>query len=76
MEEVLINSWKGEECDLSLTGKCLGCTVLDCGCTSTVCGEVCLQCFMDTLSNDERKLIREYTGHKWFRFGDGKKFSF
>ena len=48
------------------------CTVLDTACTSTVCGDRWLQCYLDTLSEEQLKKIREFPGEKLFKFGGGE----
>ena len=45
--------------------------VLDSGCTDTVCGEEWLSSFMQSLSPEARKTVKEYPSEKLFRFGDG-----
>ena len=48
------------------------CAVLDTACTSTVCGDRWLQCYLDTLSEEQLKKIREFPGEKLFKFGGGE----
>ena len=43
----------------TMVGECLGYAVLDCGCTSTVCGKDWLDCYVDTLDLREKNLVRE-----------------
>ena len=69
-----MNNKESDNNESSILGESFGCAVLDCGCTSTVCGEVWLQCYLESLNIKDRKLVMEYKGQKWFRFGNGKKF--
>ena len=57
-----------------LLGETIGCAVLDSGCTSTVCGEVWLRTFVDTIADNEKKLVTERPTSKMFRFGDGQTY--
>ena len=46
--------------------------VLDSGCTKTVCGQEWLKCYIESLCDDDRKKIQEFTSETEFKFGDGK----
>ena len=49
--------------------------ILDTGCSSTVCGEEWLECYMETLSDkDKANMVHEDT-NTTFKFGDGKSFA-
>ncbi len=50
----------------------LGLIVLDSGCSTTVCGQDWLQAYVDTLSPQDVKLIKEETSETSFKFRDGK----
>ena len=43
----------------NFVGETLCCAVLDSGCTRTVCGKVWLNCYLDTLSDDEKNASRK-----------------
>ena len=43
--------------------------VLDSGCSSNVAGKQWIKCFIDSLSEDKISQIKEYRGHKIFKFG-------
>ena len=47
------------------------CAVLDCACTSTVCGQNWFEAFRDSLSDVDSAKIEENPGTKLFRFGGG-----
>jgi transposase InsO family protein len=49
------------------------CAVLDTACTSTVCGRKWLQCFLGTLTDQERSSMQRSPGRKIFKFGGGEK---
>ena len=48
------------------------CAVLDTACTSTVCGDKWLQCFLDTLTEEQLQKVEEFPGRKLFKFGGGE----
>ena len=48
----------------------LSCAVLDSGCTQTVCGRQWLECYRDSLSNED--IIEEKPSTAAFKFGSGK----
>ena len=56
-------------------GETLGCAVLDSGCTSTVCGRIWFESYLDTLSRNDIKQVTESPSSKQFRFGDGRTFT-
>ena len=53
-------------------GEALNLAVLDSGCTKTACGEEWLKCYIDSVSDLERKKIQSLASNTEFRFGDGK----
>lgn len=55
----------------SLLGETIGYAVLDSGCTRTVCGDIWLNTYLDTLSIEERKAVKSTKSDIKFRFGDG-----
>ena len=50
-------------------GETLSCAVLDSGCSQTVCGKNWLECFQESL--DEEENITEKQSHATFKFGNG-----
>ena len=48
--------------------------VLDCGYTNTVCGEGWMQCFLETLSDDELSKVKVDKSSTAFKFGNGKTY--
>ena len=57
----------------NLLGETIGYVLLDSGCSKTVCGEYWLKCFMDTLTDDERRLLKTENSRSVYRFGDGRR---
>ena len=55
-----------------LLGETLNKALLDCGCTKTVCGEVWLKCYLESLTEDELKRIYQEESCSRFKFGDNK----
>ena len=51
-------------------GETLNLAVLDSGCTKTVCGQEWLKCYIESLCDDDRKKIQEFTSETEFKFGD------
>lgn len=49
------------------------CAVLDSGCSSNVCGQAWFDCYVDSLSSEERRQVIEEEGRKTFKFGGGEK---
>ena len=43
-------------------------------CTKTVCGQVWLDCYLQSLSNEDQQSVREEKSETSFRFGNGKVF--
>ena len=54
-----------------LVGECFGKALLDSGCTKTVCGVTWMDAFLDTLNDDEKKLVETSYSDTKFKFGDG-----
>ena len=54
----------------NFTGETLNLAVLDSGCTKTVCGQEWLKCYIESLCDDDRKKIQEFTSETEFKFGD------
>ena len=53
-------------------GETLNEAVLECGCTKTVCGKLWVDCYIDSLSKEDLKLIEERLSSTRFKFGDGR----
>ena len=49
-----------------------GLAVLDSGCNSTVCGEIWLKAYLDSLDAESKKLVKYESNRMFFRFGDNK----
>ena len=54
-------------------GETLGSAVLDSGASSTVCGTKWYKCFLETLTDAQKKKIVKIKGVRTFKFGDGNK---
>ena len=54
-------------------GETLGSAVLDSGASSTVCGTKWYKCFLETLTDAQKKKIVKRKGVRTFKFGDGNK---
>ena len=54
-------------------GETLGSVILDSGASSTVCGTKWYKCFLETLTDAQKKKIVKIKGVKTFRFGNGNK---
>ena len=55
----------------NLVMEALGKGVLDCGCTKTVSGEIWIEEYLNTLSEEDRSAVKEGDSNATFRFGDG-----
>ena len=61
------------KCELALlTQESRNCAVLDSACSSTVCGERWMQCFLDSLDEDKLPKVVRSAGGKVFKFGGGE----
>ena len=54
-------------------GETLGSAVLDSGASSTVCGIKWYKCFLETLTDAQKKKIVKIKGVRTFKFGNGNK---
>ena len=45
----------------------LSMAVLDSGCTKTVCGETWLNCYLETLSDEDKKLLHVEDSNSFFQ---------
>ena len=61
-----------EETMETLIGETLSMAVLDSGCTKTVCGETWLNCYLETISDEDKKLLDGEDSNSVFKFGDSK----
>ena len=72
VEDIVLYSGKKEDVP-GLCSETLGCALLDCGCTSNVCGELWLKSYLASLSEKEKeKVVDEGSRGKRFRFGGGE----
>lgn len=49
------------------------CAILDSACSSTVCGETWMKCYIDSLDEHDRMKVLCDTGKKTFKFGGGER---
>ena len=72
-EDIILftGSIKQETC--LLTYEARNATVLDSACTSTVAGTVWVDCFIDSLSDEEKSKVIRRPSSKLFKFGGGEK---
>ena len=61
-------------CKRLIVGETLSKYILSQGWPKTVCGNTWLECFIETLSNEEKKLVTTEPSLTYFKFGDGKMF--
>ena len=61
-----------EETMETLIDETLSMAVLDSGCTKTVCRETWLNCYLETLSDEDKKLLHVEDSNSGFKFGDSK----
>ena len=58
-----------------LLGETLGYAILDSGCNITVCGQLWLKTYLDSLSNENYRSVKTVKSTVKFRFGDGQIYS-
>ena len=56
-----------------LTMEAMNKVVLDCGAAGTVCGNIWMKCYIDSLNDEEKDKIVYKTSNNKFKFGDGEK---
>ena len=61
-----------EETMETLIGETLSMAVLDSGCSKTVCGGTWFNCHLETLSDEDKKLLHVDDSDSFFKVGDGK----
>ena len=70
---VLMSQQKRKNGGDILLGEMLGSAVLDSGASSTVCGTKWYKCFLETLTDAQKKKIVKIKWVRTFKFGDGNK---
>ena len=71
--KVVLFTGKIKEDIQQLGDEARNCAVLDCACSSTVCGETWLQCYLQSLDAESKAKVKQYPGVKIFKFGGGEK---
>ena len=56
----------------TLLGETFNMALLDSGCTKTVCGEAWLELYTNSLTETEKKKVKENKSSNLFKFGDNK----
>ena len=56
-----------------LVSDSFNCAVLDSACSSTVCGEDWINCYLETLDEEQKQNVKNFKSKTWFKFGDGIK---
>ena len=54
-----------------LVGETINTAILDSGCTETVCGAVWLDCYLNSLSTEDKQLVKTEDSSTKFKFGSG-----
>ena len=75
VEDIILLAEDDEEQRDKLLGTTIGSAIVDSGCTKTVCGDVWLNTYLDSLSQKDRKLVYTEKSLCNFRFGIGKVYS-
>ena len=57
----------------SLAHESFNSAVIDCGASSTVCGQLWFNCFIDSLEDDWKKKVTYENSSNVFKFGDGRR---
>ena len=71
-EHVLFTGYhKGDIAQLGIDA--CNCAVLDSACSSTVCGEIWLENYLNSLDHEDRRKIKRSIGKKKFKFGGGER---
>ena len=73
MSHVVLMSQQKRKNGGDFLGDTLGSAVLDSGASSTVCGTKWYKCFLETLTDAQKKKIVKRKGVRTFKFGDGNK---
>ena len=68
------NGENRDEKPVSLLEESFGHGIIDTGCFTTVCGEKWLSNYIDSLSEFDRRSVKENSSKASFTFGDGRKF--
>ena len=58
----------------TLIGETLSMAVIDSGCTKTVCGQIWLDCYLQSLCNEDQQSVKEEKSETSFRCENGKVF--
>ena len=73
VDDVILYTGNNKKKTIELGSETLGCALLDCGCTSNVCGNDWWNSYRASLLPEDRKKVRvEDGGNKKFRFGGGE----
>ena len=73
MHVVLMSQQKRENSGNIFWGEMLGSAVLNSGASSTVCGTKWYKCFLETLTDAQKKKIVKIKGVRTYKFSNGNK---
>ena len=68
---VLLNIEDSTSGDSSILGQTIGSMILDSGCAKSVCGQDWYDCYMETLSVEDKRKLHPKKSESVFRFGNG-----
>ena len=71
-EEVYATNISSALEEVCLVAETVNCAILDSACTSTVCGEGWLRCYLDSLDCESRRKVKEFESSTKFKFGNGQ----
>ena len=72
-EKVVLFTGANRQNVAQLGSEARNCAVLDSACSSTVCGEQWLNCYLESLPEEDRCKVVQQPGCKIFKFGGGEK---
>ena len=72
-EDMVLFTGSKRENIAQLGNEARNCAILDSACTSTVCGQSWLKCYLDSLDDLDRNKVKSSDGIKIFKFGGGEK---
>ena len=68
----MCNNDEENRANIKLVGEAFGCAILDTGCSKSVCSQIWLDEYLETISNEEKKELNVIPSNTLFRFGDSK----
>ena len=68
---IFIDYHKGDIVQLGIDAR--NCAVLDSACSSTICGHIWLENYLNSLDHEDGRKIKRSIGQKTFKFGGGER---